>query len=210
MKIQDYSFRELHHNYVLLKDIASRFRLYNLEFQCVDGDNSLLTYGYIDHSAGLTFEVLCFARKDANGGIQLRPGKDSTSFKIRYDGMLGDVEVIPFDIRLVEFQKKVDRVTAGYSGSSNLELIRKHTPIDNDRNKQFPDDVCAYLFQSGVQTERIWVRTEDIVDGKVVGILINQPRSEKFGLNKGNLVKLVSVPVEGRQVTVIETAEIYN
>lgn len=63
MKIGQYSFRDLHHNYVLIKDVADRFRLYNLEFQCLEGDNSLLTYGYIDHTAGLTFEVLCFAKK---------------------------------------------------------------------------------------------------------------------------------------------------
>lgn len=210
MKIGQYSFRDLHHNYVLIKDVADRFRLYNLEFQCLEGDNSLLTYGYIDHTAGLTFEVLCFAKKDENGGIQLRPGKDATSFKIRYDGMIGDIEIIPYDIKLAEFQRKVDMINEGYKGSQELELIRKHTPIDNDRDKQFPDDVCAYLFKTGVQTERIWVRTETVIDGKVAGTLINKPHSKEFGLDIGDMVKLVSVPIQGKQVTVIETADIYN
>ena len=114
MRIEDYSFRELNHQFVLIKDVADRFRLYNMEFQCLEGDNSLLTYGYIDHEAGLSFEVLCFAKKDENGAIQLRPGNDTVTFKIRYDGMLGDVEVIPYDIKLAQFQKKVDMVNEGY------------------------------------------------------------------------------------------------
>lgn len=210
MKIEEYSFRQLHHNYVLIKDVGDRFHMYNTEFQCIEGDNSLLTYGYIDHSAGLTFEILCFAKKSENGGIELRPGNDNTSFKIRYDGMLGEIEVIPYDIRLMEFQAKVDMIDKGYRGSYELELIRKHTPIDADRDKQFPDDVCAYLIKSGVRSEKIWVRTQTIMDGKVAGVLMNEPHSAAFGLKRGDVVKLVSVPVQGGMVTVIETPDIYG
>lgn len=210
MRIEDYSFRDLNHNFVLIKDVADRFRLYNMEFQCLEGDNSLLTYGYIDHEAGLSFEVLCFAKKDENGSIQLRPGNETITFKIRYDGMVGDVELVPYDIRLAEFQSKINMINEGYKGSDELEMIRKHTPIDGDRDKQFPDDVCAFLFKTGIKLERIWVRTETIIDGKVAGRLINKPFSDQFGLNIGDMVKLVSVPVEGGRVTVIETADIYD
>ena len=210
MRIEDYSFRELNHKFVLIKDVADRFRLYNMEFQCLEGDNSLLTYGYIDHEAGLSFEILCFAKKDENGSIQLRPGNEKVTFKIRYDGMIGDIEIIPYDIRLAEFQSKIDMINDGYKESEELEMIRKHTPIDRDRDKQFPDDVCAVLIKSDMKPERIWVRTETIVDGKIVGKLINQPFSDAFGLNVGDMVKLVSVPVKGGQITVIETADIYD
>lgn len=210
MRIEDYSFRELNHKFVLIKDVADRFRLYNMEFQCLEGDNSLLTYGYIDHEAGLSFEILCFAKKDENGSIQLRTGNEKVTFKIRYDGMIGDIEIIPYDIGLAEFQSKIDMINEGYKGSDELEIIRKHTPIDRDRDKQFPDDVCAVLFKSDMKPERIWVRTETIVDGKIAGRLINQPFSDAFGLNVGDMVKLVSVPVNGGQITVIETADIYD
>lgn len=210
MRIEDYSFRELNHQFVLIKDVADRFRLYNMEFQCLEGDNSLLTYGYIDHEAGLSFEVLCFAKKDENGAIQLRPGNDTVTFKIRYDGMLGDVEVIPYDIKLAQFQKKVDMVNEGYKESKELEMIRKHTPIDGDRDKQFPDDVCALLFKNGVRPEKIWVRTETIIDGKVAGRLINKPFSDGFGLNIGDMVKLISISTDGGTTTVVEIADIYD
>ena len=210
MRIEDYSFRELNHKFVLIKDVADRFRLYNMEFQCLEGDNSLLTYGYIDHEAGLSFEILCFAKKDESGSIQLRPGNEKVTFKIKYDGMLGDIEIIPYDIRLAEFQSKIDMINDGYKESEELEMIRKHTPIDRDRDKQFPDDVCAVLFKSDMKPKRIWVRTETVVDGKIVGKLINQPFSDAFGLQVGDMVKLVSVPVNGGQITVIETADIYD
>lgn len=210
MRIEDYNFRDLHHNYVLIKDVTDRFTLYNLEFQCVEGDNSLLTYGYIDHTAGLTFEVLCFAKKDENGLIQLRPGKESISFKIRYDGVLGDIEIIQPELVASEYQRKVDTINEGYEVNTELEQIRNHTLIDNDRSKQFPDDVCAILFKEGVQTEQIWVRTETIIDGKIAGCLINKPYSDAFGLDIGDMVKLVSVPVQGKYVTVIENTDIYE
>lgn len=206
MRIEDYSFRELNHKFVLIKDVADRFRLYNMVFQCLEGDNSLLTYGYIDHEAGLSFEILCFAKKDENGSIQLRPGNEKVTFKIRYDGMIGDIEIIPYDIRLAEFQSKIDMINDGYKGSDDLEMIRNHTSIDRDRHKQFPDDVCAVLFKSDMKPERIWMRTETIVDGKIVGKLINQSFSDAFGLKVGDMVKLVSVPVNGGHITVIETA----
>ena len=44
-KIEDYGFRQLAGNYVLLTNMPmERFRLYNSEFQCLEGDNALLTY----------------------------------------------------------------------------------------------------------------------------------------------------------------------
>lgn len=39
---------------------------------------------------------------------------------------------------------------------------------------------------------------------------MNEPFSDAFGLNVGDMVKLVSVPVNGGQITVIETADIYD
>ena len=209
MTINDYSFRDLYHKYILIKNIDRKLNMYNMEFVCHEGDNAILTYGYIDHEAGLTFEVLCFANKNEAGGIELRPGNESVSFKIRSGSIDGDIEIIPYDIRLMEFRDKVDMINDAYAVSKELELIREHTSIDNDRDKQFPDDVRAMLFKNGVQTELIWVRTETIIDGKVAGVLINQPHSDAFGLKLGDMVKLVSIPLETRYATVIETSDIY-
>lgn len=210
-RIEDFNFRQLAEKYVLITNIPQeRYRLYNTEFQCLEGDNGLLTYGYIDHQAGLSFEVLCFAKCEKGKGIELRPGNDKTSFKIRYDGMIGDVEVLPYDISMAAFHKKVKMVLDGYYHSEDIQEIRKYEAIDADRHPQFPDDVGALLFKTGVQTERVWVRTSTIINGKIAGYLLNQPNASEFGLKRGDMVTLVSIPTKERKFTVVETPDIYS
>lgn len=210
-KIEDLSFRKLAGNYVLLTNIPmERFQLYNSEFQCLEGDNALLTYGYIDHQASLSFEILCFAKYIPEKRIELRPGNSKISFKIRYDGMVGDVVVLPYDISMAEFHNKVKMVSEGYRYSDDVEEIRKYDLIDSDRHPQFPDDVGALLFKEGVQMEKVWVRTSAIINGKIAGYLLNQPHSSKFDLKRGDMVTLVSVPTKEGRFTVVEIPDIYS
>lgn len=210
-KIQDYNFRQLAGNYVLITNMPmERFRLYNSVFQCLEGDNALLTYGYIDHEAGLSFEVLCFAKVHGNNRIEFRPGNDTTTFKIRYDGMIGDVLTLPYDISMAEYSNKVKMVSEGYDHSDAVKEIRKYEAIDADRHPQFPDDVGALLFKEGVQMEKVWVRTNQIINGKVAGVLLNNPNSPEFGLRRGDVVTLVSISANGRRFTVVETSSIYS
>lgn len=90
MKISEMNFRELAYNYVLFSDVKpEKFGVYSQTFSSEPGDNAVLTYGYIDNQAGLSFEVLCCARKNSDGSIELRDSKDDTSFKIRYGGIEG-------------------------------------------------------------------------------------------------------------------------
>lgn len=179
--------------------------MYNTEFQCLEGDNALLTYGYVDHEAGLSFEVLCFAKYGPDKHIELRPGNDKTTFKIRYSEMIGDVEILPYDISMHEFYKKVKIVSEGYYYSDQLQAIRMFEAIDADRHPQFPDDVGVLLYKEGLQMERVWVRTSSIENGKIVGTLLNKPHSSGFGLNAGDKVTLVPVPVNGRTYLVIDS-----
>ena len=132
------------------------------------------------------------------------------TFKIRYDGMVGDVDILPYDISMAEYSGKVKMVSEGYNHSEAVSEIRKYEAIDADRHPQFPDDVGALLFKEGVQMEKVWVRTNQIINGKVAGTLLNQPNSPKFGLNRGDVVTLVTVPADGRRFTVVETPDIYS
>ena len=209
-QINSFSFRQLAGHYVLLTNIPrERLHVYHSEFLHLEGDNALLTYGYIDHNAGLSFEVLCFAKVFENGKLELRPGNESISFKIRYDGMVGDVVILSYDISMAEYSKKVKMISEGYNHSDEVNEIRKFKEIDADRHPQYPDDVKALLFKDGVKTEIVWIRTNKIIDGKIAGILLNQPNSPMFGLNRGDIVTLVLISVDGRKVAVVETPDIY-
>lgn len=210
-RIENYSFRQLADHYVLLTDIPQElFRLLNTEFQCIEGDNALLTYGYIDHEAGLTFEVLCFAKFHPYEQLELRPGNDKTTFKIRYDEMRGNVHIVPYDISMNEFQKKIKIIEEGYYHNEQLKEIRLFEVIDEHRDQQFPDDVSALLYKTGHPMERVWVRTDTIENGKIVGILLNQPNSDVFGFNQGDRVVLVMVLANGRRFLVVEVPDVYE
>ena len=208
-RIEEYSFRELVNHYVLITNVGDRFRLYNMQFQCLEGDNALLTYGYIDHEAGLTFEVLCFANIKPSGHVELRPGNPNTTVKIRYDGMVENIAVVPYDISMAEYADKVRMVKEGYRYSDELEEIRKYEALDGDRDAQFPDDVLTVFIRNGINPEKMWVRTEKIIDGKVAGILLNESYSSAFGVHKGDIVRLVSVPVNNGRMTVADTPDLY-
>ena len=210
-KIGDFTFRQLDGSYVLITEIPrERFRLYNTEFQCLEGDNALLTYGYIDHEAGLTFEVLCFAKYSPIEKTEFRPGNPNVTCKIRYDGMEGNIHILSYDISMAEFHDKVKMISEGYYHSDDVKKIREYEALDPDRHPQFPDDVGALLFKEGVQMEKVWVRTSSIINGRVAGYLLNQPNSPEFGLNQGDLVTLVSIPTGVRRFTVVETPDIYS
>lgn len=65
MKLHEHAFRDLFHQFILLPidkndpHIPDFFK----EFPNYHDANALLLYGYIDHEAGLTFEVLSADRK---------------------------------------------------------------------------------------------------------------------------------------------------
>jgi len=208
-KISEYGFRELVGHYVLISADERKLKAFSPEFQWIDGDNAMLGYGYIDHQAGLTVELLCAAKYEENH-IELRDGREDTTVKLRYGSIDGKIMPVPYHISMAKFAKKVEIVSEHYCRSNELKEIRKYEALDQDRHPQYPDDVLALLFKPNVKNERIWVRTECIIDGKVVGRLLNQPHSAEFGLNAGDIVKLVYVSLEKGRLLLIDTPDLYQ
>ena len=66
MKYSEVGFRAFYHNYfaVPMKD---NLKAIVKDFPRADKANCILTYGYIDHTAGLTLEVLAAAFKSDDG-----------------------------------------------------------------------------------------------------------------------------------------------
>lgn len=209
-KIEEFSFRNLYHQYLLILADEVWLRTFAPEFQRIEGDNALLVYGYVDHHAGLTFEVLCYAKRHPDGRTELRPGNAKATSKIRYNGVRGVLAPIDFDVTMTEFRDKINMVKEGYRTSDDVEIIRDYKKIDENRHPQFPDDVLAYLVIPNEKPEKIWVRTEKVVDGQIVGMLLNQPYSDKCGLNRGGLVKLLSIAGDKGNVLVVDILQLYE
>lgn len=209
-KIDEFGFRDLYHQYLLIVADEGWLRSFAPEFQRIEGDNALLVYGYVDHPAGLTFEILCYAKRHPDGGTELRPGNGKVSSKIRYDGVRGLLIPIDYDVKMEEFRGKVTIVNEGYRTSDDMEAIRNYKKLDGSRHPQFPDDIHVYLVVPEVKLEKIWVRTEKIVDGHVAGTLLNQPHTNQSGLNMGDLVKIISIEGDRGPVLVIDIPQLYE
>ena len=94
-------------------------------------------------------------------------------------------------------------VMMGYGAGTDLEKIRKNTTFDALRHPGYPDDIAVLFVKPGVQSEQIWVRTSEIVDGKIAGHLLNQPNSDKFGVLLGDLICIVPVRLDDGEVMAV-------
>lgn len=186
--IKKFNFRMLHHNYVLIVNPEeSLINTVGREFEMIPGDNAILTYGYIDTEAGISFEVLCIGRYTEDQPIQLREGAPKTSFKIRYDSVSGEVMNLEFNEYFLSFYKKVKRIDEGYKSNEVAEAFRQIEGVDQFRHPQFPDDLLVYFVKDGLKTEQMWVRLCDMKAGLLAGHLMNEPYSD-FGIHQGELV----------------------
>lgn len=111
-------------------------------FASEKGDNEIFLFGYIDHYAGLSFEVLYYAKREENGHLILRNPNDNVSMKIRYDDIEGDIDYYENDI-LYKYQIKPNMISRHYGYGTELELVRNDTSFDNRRYEVFPDDIAV-------------------------------------------------------------------
>ena len=84
--IDQFSFRQLYHQYLPLVNDNENLNVLKLtSFPHEEKDNAILLYGYIDSTAGLSFEMLSFAYFSWDGSVQYRAASPDTSMKLRYD-----------------------------------------------------------------------------------------------------------------------------
>ena len=90
--ITDFSFRQLHHRYVLLlmDNASSTAKITFSMLNPRSKDNALLLYGYIDSTAGLSFQTMCPAYYSEDGNVELAPADPACVMRMRYDAMQGN------------------------------------------------------------------------------------------------------------------------
>ena len=125
MKYSKVGFRKVYKKFCLF-DMNDTFRKAMHDFPGVKEANAVLTYGYIDHQAGLTVEILCACKKDGED-ISLAPGNDEIRSFIRIgaieDGFLLTEDMFGIDIEMGNFgQGNSFKVPAGtYDLTVDLE-----------------------------------------------------------------------------------------
>jgi len=152
--------------------------------------NCILMYGYIDHEAGVTLEVLAMGR-EMNEQYIFFEGNPEVRNVLRI-GYAEDEEFFIVDDKNGELNKRfAERIEMleAYKVNDNVMRTRGFEFLDKLRHKWFVDDVQVDLMYRGLNTERCWVRIEDLNPEEhcFIGTLLNEPHQD-FGYHKGDTV----------------------
>lgn len=151
-----------------------------------DKADCVLTYGYIDHDAGLTMEVLAVGKRTDDSFSFFEPCMDNRAM-LRIGSVADDQFFVldDSDGGLSERYAEKISVVEYYAASEQIEQSRKFAFLDRSRHEHFPDDVLVYLTKRGLDPEGCWVRIIGLGDGCIMGRLLNEPDQE-FGCHEGD------------------------
>lgn len=176
MLVSQIPFREIQYHYFLLPLQPEDTVLYKIckHFPGAAKANLVLLYGYIDHQAGITFELLCNGILKGNQ-VSLYDGTDDFTAKIR-SGEIAHHEIYPQEeYHFAPYQEKVDFINTNYKVSKDVETLRSFTELDPFRHPLYPDDLGVILYREGQQMERCWVRCNAMKEDGISGTLLNEP-----------------------------------
>lgn len=221
MDIRAYNTKDLPYRFVLFCNISERdLMVYSAGAPIQRGENSLLTYCYIDKMAGLSFEVVCKASLLPDGSIRFGEVSKTTSMRIREGGLISDALVFPEGYEMEKYQEVADRVKKYYGYHIDMVHTLEAKRFSHRRHICYPDDIMVYLFGNGIKPEQIWVTeieqnecpysvrrligtelVHNTAEGREVlecvgaGRLINQPYNPGFGYREGDIVPIYAMPI---------------
>lgn len=142
--------------------------------------NRLLCYGYVDHTAGLTFEGLALVKYGDGDCVVVK--EDNTAVaKIRANSVdLDDVDIIQNEDYLKRFSERIKSIDIYYENKDAVHS-RAFDALDVLRHPLYPDDVYVLFPTEDLKDgEKMWVRTEKYLgkDGLMLffaGRLLNEP-----------------------------------
>ncbi len=187
MYYKDTGFRALYKHFIAFP-LKDNIRQCIENYPNAEKANCVLTYGYIDHDAGLTMEVLAAGFKDGDGFAFFDTSVETRAF-IRVGAVIDD-EFFFFDDAdgglSKKYAEKLD-VLKHYEVSEEIEETRKMGFLDKSRHDFYPDDVMVYLTREGLNPEGCWVRIIGLGDHFIMGTLLNEP-DQDFGYHEGEKV----------------------
>lgn len=184
MKVYEMSFRDMNQKMVEIHGVKMVKLLEKMGLK-LDHLYGALMYGYIDHNAGFTFEIMALETKKQN--IEYRIVPIGVSCKIpRFDVQEMNVEILD-NVNVDLFQDKIDIVAKTTQVSKELEELRLYKELDPSRHLEYPDDVMVYFLEEGKEPEACWIRLEGMQDGKMYGTVLTALHQD-FGVKEKDTV----------------------
>lgn len=199
MKYSEMGFRGIYRQLNALR-LTDQLRKAITDFPDAGKANCVLTYGYIDHEAGLSMEILAAGISDGNR-FRFFDGNDSIRSFIRI-GAVKEYDFFWFedeDNSLKERYAEKIKMLEEYNQSEEIEKTRGMGFLDDSRNPEFVDDVLVYLTREGLQPEGCWVRISGLGDHWIMGTLLNEP-SQNFGYHLGETIAFFVQETEDKKV----------
>ena len=184
MKVYEMSFRDMNQKMVEIHGVKMVKLLEKMGLK-LDHLYGALMYGYIDHNAGFTFEIMALETKKQN--IEYRIVPIGVSCKIpRFDVQEMNIEILD-NVNVDLFQDKIDIVAKATQVSKELEELRFYKELDPSRHLEYPDDVMVYFLEEGKEPEACWIRLEGMQDGKMYGTVLTALHQD-FGVKEKDTV----------------------
>ena len=187
MNYKETGFRAIYKHFTAFA-LTDSIRSVVKDFPGIEEANCALTYGYIDHDAGLTLEILALGTK-TESSFRFFDGNNTITVKLR----IGSVEAEPFfwfedeDGSLhARYKEKIDTLKH-YEVNEEIEKTRTMGFLDSTRHPYFIDDVMVILVKDGLQPEGCWTRITDCGEHSFIGTLLNEPNQD-FGCHEGDTI----------------------
>lgn len=192
MKAKDITYRDVYHRICFIS-AGKNYQKVTQQLPDHENGNGVLAYGYVDHQAGLTYEILTCA-KLTDEGLTSYSGDNTISAKYRSASVKDCDLFIVKDCKGFEFRHldKIAKIKIGYKYSDGVEITRGLSVLDGCRNSEFPDDILVMLLHGGRRPEGCWVRCEGIKNGQLVGMLLTEPDAD-FGVHVGDMIQFTVV-----------------
>lgn len=172
-------------------ELYERINNYPLEEEV----NSMILLPYVDHTAGLSFQIVATGMLEGKNLTVYERGDDFTTLtNCRYSSVKEtefeylDNLNLSGDIDIESYKNQAMEIFRLYNDDEKLFKLRKLELLDEVREPEYPDDIFVGFFKKGFGGEGMWVRCEDFENTDFYGILLNQP-SQDIGVNEGDRVK---------------------
>ena len=204
MNNNEIGFRSLYRKFATIS-IDDNIRKIIKTFPQADKVTHVLTYGYIDHEAGLTLEILTCAAKEGETFNFFASTAENRAI-VRADA-ISELEIFCFgdDDEMAEmFKDKIENLKA-YDVTEDIEKTRQWTFLDSIRHPFYPDDIQVPIMQEGLETELCWLRLSGGGSFWCEGTLLNEPNQD-FGYHKGDHIHgLRLFDEQQREIVVVMT-----
>lgn len=202
MTFKELGFRGVYHKFLTI-EMNDKITNVCKDFPCIDKANCVLVYGYIDHTAGTTLEILACGYRENESYVFFDSPADTRSF-VRIGAVenaeLSEISNIDNEL-LTRYAERL-KVLQTYTAEESLVKTRTMEFLDPNRHEQYPDDIQLYLQTKDEDIEVCWLRIEGADDNTLYGILLNEPYKE-CNCHAGDLIEFSIYKTEdGRLVCV--------